>query len=652
VHEPLTEGFVSDSAHPQRRGTTTDVSTTGAIWSSLLKYIKWNRLWKLIAIYMVLLLFLYPLEKIGIPYLVSTFIVNWKPGIGGGKVSGASGGGLSLTLWQACVALLVSFAVVTFLWSILYYVELSMQQRLWMDTKETMVHEVFDLYAKENHEMPLGRWLTHIENVPFLMEQVFYKIVCYVIPELIGVLVVFGYFAYIDKWLGVGALVFVAAFVVYFLMNIKGSQLLAKEEYAQQTDFNQRVHNTIDNMAYIQTAQSQSFELGRFAKNVAAFMETKKQFCWRNSWFLAGMDVLIFSFMAFVVLWTYHQMRHTKPTKMQLGLYVSVFVVLLGEARDLDTIKALLTELYNYTYKSQVFLDEKAVVAGGRAGGVVEKHHGVTESTGSAMASIQRNSSSSKTNTTGTHHTTIALRTEDITYKYENAHRPVVDHMSVEFSTNRLHAIEGPAGCGKSTFAKILAGIHREPDSGRVFLFGRDVTRDPEARRQAVVYLPQHVKLFEGTILENIRYAHTHVTAEEVHRMLVEYGVDRVLQTHANDRYYLQRRVGVNGSGVSGGQKQVIMLMRTCIDVGAAVGSVVPNPQQEHGLHLHQPNQPNQPNKAVIVFDEPTASLDPDMVKVVVSLLQRLAKARTVLVITHDPRVAQGAHTRTRFDRQ
>jgi ABC-type bacteriocin/lantibiotic exporter with double-glycine peptidase domain len=145
------------------------------------------------------------------------------------------------------------------------------------------------------------------------------------------------------------------------------------------------------------------------------------------------------------------------------------------------------------------------------------------------------------------------------------------------------------------------------------------------------MYLPQHIKLFEGSILDNIRYTHTSLTHDDVHQVLVRFDVSSILQQTHPTHNYLDRSVGVGGSQVSGGQKQVIILMRTCIDTFL---------QHDHAVST---------DKSVLVLDEPTASLDDNMVEVVMRLLQKMKSTHTILMITHNQHIAKQCDTITPF---
>jgi energy-coupling factor transporter ATP-binding protein EcfA2 len=56
-------------------------------------------------------------------------------------------------------------------------------------------------------------------------------------------------------------------------------------------------------------------------------------------------------------------------------------------------------------------------------------------------------------------------------------------------------------------------------------------------------------------------------------------------------------------------------------------------------------------SKSIPILDEPTASLDPQMVDVVMHLLRQLKRTHTIIVITHDMNVARACDTRTNFKR-
>ena len=179
----------------------------------------------------------------------------------------------------------------------------------------------------------------------------------------------------------------------------------------------------------------------------------------------------------------------------------------------------------------------------------------------------------------------------------------------------------------RPTLAKLLAGVYPSPSAGSLRVLGRTVTHDPLARQTRIAYIPQHVKLFEGSMLDNIRYTCTHLSAKTVDRQLRAFDVAHVLQRHPRDTAYLQRTVGTQGSELSGGQKQIVLLMRTYFETT----------EPRRGSTPHTP-------KSIVILDKPTASLD-QMVDTVMTLLQKMARAHALVVITHDDHVAKRCDT-------
>jgi ABC-type multidrug transport system fused ATPase/permease subunit len=200
-----------------------------------------------------------------------------------------------------------------------------------------------------------------------------------------------------------------------------------------------------------------------------------------------------------------------------------------------------------------------------------------------------------------------AISLEGVGFSYESG-RPVLRDLTLQVPRGQRVRLAGPSGAGKSTVAALVARLY-DPDQGRITLDGRDL-RDCslEWLRAQVALLLQDPILFTGTIAENIAYG-VEATVEEVVAAAREAGAHEFIE-NLPDGY--DTMVGARGDGLSGGQKQRIAIARTM---------------------LRDP--------AVLVLDEPTTGLDAAAEERVVAGLERLMDGRTVILITHSPRLAR-----------
>lgn len=183
-----------------------------------------------------------------------------------------------------------------------------------------------------------------------------------------------------------------------------------------------------------------------------------------------------------------------------------------------------------------------------------------------------------------------------------------LDNVSIRFEANGLNLVTGHSGSGKTTLLSIL-GCLLKPDSGAVFLMGENVSRLSEnrlgkLRRRHIGYVFQAFRLFHAlSALENVTLA------------LRLSGVDnrRAKQTakEALARVGLDNKSNLLPNELSGGEKQRVAIAR------ALVGK-----------------------PAVILADEPTASLDSRAGEAVAQILYELAETgeRIIVVVSHDAR--------------
>lgn len=209
----------------------------------------------------------------------------------------------------------------------------------------------------------------------------------------------------------------------------------------------------------------------------------------------------------------------------------------------------------------------------------------------------------------------VLIRADHITKKYDDIE--VFRDLSLEIREGEVVVIVGPSGCGKSTLLRCMNGL--EPiQEGTIEFRGTVVDgKDKQitAIRQKVGMVFQNYELFpHKTVLQNIILSPMLVqkrSKKEAEKEAMEW-LERVGLSEKKDNYPRQ---------LSGGQKQRVAIVRA--------------------LCMHP---------EVILFDEVTAALDPEMVREVLDVLLTLASSgRTMVIVTHEMSFARAIADRVIF---
>ena len=199
---------------------------------------------------------------------------------------------------------------------------------------------------------------------------------------------------------------------------------------------------------------------------------------------------------------------------------------------------------------------------------------------------------------------------------YDGTHF-VLNDISMQVQKGEVVVILGVSGCGKSTFLRCINGLE-STQGGEIYLNG-ELINHPKAKwnriRQRIGMVFQSYDLFPHmSVLDNILLGPTKVqkrnkqeASEQVYNLLSRVG--------------LAHKINAKPKELSGGQKQRVAIVR----------ALCMNPE-------------------IMLFDEVTASLDPEMVKEVLEVILELAKeGMTMLVVTHEMRFAQKVADRICF---
>lgn len=200
-------------------------------------------------------------------------------------------------------------------------------------------------------------------------------------------------------------------------------------------------------------------------------------------------------------------------------------------------------------------------------------------------------------------------------YKRDSLRIPVLEGISLTVPEGDFLAFMGPSGSGKTTLLNLIAGIDR-PDSGTIRVAGTDILSLSES--ELAVWRARHI----GFIFQFYNLLPVLTAFENVELPLLLTDLSRKERREhvetALSLVGLADRIHHYPRQLSGGQEQRVAIAR----------AIVTDP-------------------TLIVADEPTGDLDKQSAEEILTILKRLNKEfkKTILLVTHDPRAAQRAHT-------
>ena len=196
------------------------------------------------------------------------------------------------------------------------------------------------------------------------------------------------------------------------------------------------------------------------------------------------------------------------------------------------------------------------------------------------------------------------IRVEHITFSYDGAERNyALDDVSLEIPERKVTAIVGESGCGKTTLIKLLQGFYL-PSHGSIKIGGTDLCDiNPHYWRSITGSVMQESFIFSDTIAHNIALDTDRLEMDRVHRAAIMANADGFVRKMPMGYY---TRIGMEGSGVSQGQRQRILIAR----------AIYKNPEY-------------------IFFDEATNALDTTNEAEIMHHLNTFYHGRTVVVAAH-----------------
>jgi ABC-2 type transport system ATP-binding protein len=197
----------------------------------------------------------------------------------------------------------------------------------------------------------------------------------------------------------------------------------------------------------------------------------------------------------------------------------------------------------------------------------------------------------------------ILIKTDKLTKRFGRV--TAVDSLDLEVKAGEIYGFLGPNGSGKTTTIRMLTGL-LEPSSGRAFICGYDIAREPAKAKALAAYVPDQPRLYGKLTAREFLFL-----MADLYRMPVESSRERAGELLA--MFGLEERADELLEGFSHGMRQKVVLAAALI---------------------HRPR--------VLLMDEPTVGLDPRSARFLKDVLQELARrGAAVFLSTHILEIAE-----------
>ncbi|MCR5129456.1 MAG: ABC transporter ATP-binding protein/permease, partial [Lachnospiraceae bacterium] len=204
-----------------------------------------------------------------------------------------------------------------------------------------------------------------------------------------------------------------------------------------------------------------------------------------------------------------------------------------------------------------------------------------------------------------------SIEFRDVSFTYEGADIPAIDHVSFRVEPGQTVALVGPSGGGKTTAASLIPRFW-DVTAGKVSVGEVDVRDvDPHILMDRIAFVFQNNRLFKASIFENVRASKPDATRDEVQMALSAAQCDDILAKLPDG---MDTVIGTKGTYLSGGEQQRVALARAILK-----------------------------DAPIVVLDEATAFADPENEALIQKAFATLTKGKTVIMIAHRLSTVVGA---------
>lgn len=537
--------------------------------------------WQLYILYLLTLVSL-PLQKVAIPHYYGEIISSLKDN----KMEQSK---------KFFVILLGLWLVIESLGIGISYVDNYIWPKFHAYVRQYFFDVIIDRYNQHFQELKLGEILTKLIKLPWILDDISTQVQRFVLTNSIVTISSFIYLFKHHYLLGIIYLISIAVVLMLSRSYFNTCNQNVKRVETLYDNCHEEIEDTLENLMSIYTNQKTRSEKKRI------FKINKRTLGQQVTTGLCNRKYKIYFSIVNIILFVslnYVSYKLFLNKKIQISSLVAIFILNY-------TILGSLMTMYS---DAKEFMNIKSHLE------LIEEFFGTLPPQERRMPKGRLGSPDK-----------VDIRLVDIYYHHPgNEDKPIYKGLNLRLYPNQKIAIMGTIGSGKSTFAKLITRLQTH-QKGKILVNEVPIEEiEIDELRDNIVYIPQHPKLFNRSLWENISYGlpttgPNKITPEVIYNLLHQLELFE-LEELFKDR--MMKSVGKQGGTLSGGQRQMVWLIRAILR-----------------------------NCPVIILDEPTASLDPVSKMQVKKMIELLGNNRTLMLITHDEDLVDGMDRLIRFDK-
>jgi len=418
-------------------------------------------------------------------------------------------------------------------------------------------------------------------KIPNIVTSFTGRFIYWIVTFILTTVVILGYVLYLNTGIGLLTIsIFTLFMIMYYYILLKTKNTSEDRENEENTLLS-NIDDVLSNSLSIISTKKVDDEMEYLTNKHAVYDSAHEGQLWNSS--IGGFALSI----VIIIVLVFH-------------VYV---ILILYKRRKIDskvTIKLIFIILFFVKYIKTASL---------RSIGVISEYGKITENEANIRKlMVDKNDDGKETDIP----ITGDIEFKNVSFEYAGGaageeRKKILDNVSFKIQPLRRTAIIGTNGSGKSTIIKLMSGFFK-PTEGQILFNGVDISEiKREYLRSNLSIVSQKVVLFNRSVIDNICYG-TQMSKEDAIAALDKLKVMNVFKKLPQG---LDTMAGSRGENLSGGQRQIIYLLRSYLS-----------------------------NKPITIMDEPTAAVDVFHKKYLIEMINEMSKKSTVIVVTHDAEYA------------